>query len=570
MLEPKKHIQNIIPYPVDPAEDWELKLDFNENLIGPSPKVIKAIKNINPEKVKFYPEYENLIKAIANYNNTKCENVLPVNGTDEGYRYIFDAYCNYGDCVLTVTPAFSMPKIYAEIANCNYKEIPYKEKWVFPIEEFLEKITPAVKLVIVTSPNSPTGELISDENLQKIIEKAQNSLVVIDETYANYANKTYVDYPQKYKNVLVLKSMSKDFAVAGLRLGYLISQKEIIDNIKKITSPYSVNSIAVLAGIAALSDKQHVEKVKQEIEKSKKYLTEELNTIAQTVYPSKTNFICVDFGEKAKYFYKKLLRNKIKTKLLSGIAKNCFRLTIPPLKDAKKLINVLTEKKNLIIFDMDGVLIDASQSYRVAIQQTFNYFSGKEVSPEKIQEIKNQGGYNNDWLLTYKLLTDEKIKVKYEDVVNKFNELYFGNNGDGLIANEKWLISRTELEKLSKKYDLAIFTGRPKREAMFALQNFGVEDLFEPIITSDDLSEEEQKPNPKGLEIIQKMLKPKRCWYLGDTKDDIKAGVAINIASIGVLPPQDKSETLKNIFKNEGAMVVLNSVKELDKLLEKQ
>ena len=127
MLEAKKHIEKIIPYPVEPHEDWILKLDFNENLIGPSPKVIKAIKNINPEKIKFYPEYENLIKSIANYNNVKCENVIPVNGTDEGYRYIFDAYCDHGDCVLTVTPAFSMPKIYAEIANCNYKEIPYKD-----------------------------------------------------------------------------------------------------------------------------------------------------------------------------------------------------------------------------------------------------------------------------------------------------------------------------------------------------------------------------------------------------------------------------------------------------------
>ena len=570
MVSAKKHIEDIIPYPVEPEVEWDLKLDFNENLIGPSPKVIKAIKNINPAKIKFYPTYERLIKSISEYNKIPSDNIIAVNGTDEGYRYIFDAYCNLGDNVLTVTPAFSMPKIYAQIANCNYKEIPYKEKWIFPIKEFIEEIDSSIKLIIITSPNSPTGELISDENLKKIIEKAPNTLIVIDETYANYADKTYVNYPQKYKNVLVLKSMSKDFATAGLRLGYIISTKKIITNIKRIASPYSVNAIAAIAGVAALSDKNHVEKVKKEIEKSKKYLTEALKDIAIKVYPSQTNFLCIDFGEKAEYLYKKLIRNKIKTKLLTGIAKNCFRLTIPTLKDSKKLIRILREKqKPLIVFDMDGVLINASNSYRVAIQKTFEFFSGKKVSLEKIQEYKNQGGYNNDWILTQKLLTDEKIKVKYEDIVKKFNEIYFGNAGNGLIKNEEWLISRQELEKLSLKYDLAIFTGRQKKEAMYALKNANVEDLFEPIITMDDVPEDKQKPHPEGLEKIKQILNPEKCWYLGDTRDDIKAGIAANIATIGILPPQDQSNELKNILKSEGAMVVLNSAKELLKFLEK-
>ena len=188
----------------------------------------------------------------------------------------------------------------------------------------------------------------------------------------------------------------------------------------------------------------------------------------------------------------------------------------------------------------------------------------------KIQEYKNLGGYNNDWILTEKLLLDEKIKIKYEDIVNKFNEYYFGDNGDGLIANEKWLISKEELEKLSQHYDLAIFTGRQQKEALFALKNANVENLFEPIITMDDVAINEQKPHPAGLEQIKKIVVPKKCWYLGDPRDDIKAGLAANINTIGVLPPQDKSEELKNILINDGAMVVLNSAKDLSNFLEKQ
>jgi len=569
MVEAKKHIKNIISYPIDQETPWDLKLDFNENLIGPSPKVLNAIKHIDPAKIKFYPCYKDLIQAIANYNNVSTENIIPVNGADEGYRYILNAYCGFGDNILGVTPAFSMPKIYGAIENCNYIEVPYQKRWEFPINEFLEKIDSSIKIIILTSPNSPTGDLISDENLVKIIEKAKQSLIVIDETYANYANKTYINFIRNNDNVLILKSMSKDFAIAGLRLGYIIANKNIINNIHKVASPYSVNSIAALAGVAALKDTKHVEKVKKEIEKSKQYLMKELKPFAKEIYPSATNFLCIDFGIKAHHIYRKLIRNKIKPKMLSGLAENCFRLTIPALKDAKKLIKVLKKQKDLIVFDMDGVLVNASKSYRIAIQKTYEFFCKKEITLSTIQAWKNKGGYNNDWVLTHTLIKNENIDVTYEQVVKKFNEFYFGENFDGLILNEEWLISKEELEQLAKKYDLAIFTGREIPEAMFALNKLGVADLFEYIMTSDKLQECDQKPSPKGLEIIKEIINPKRCYYLGDTRDDMQAGASANVLTIGVLPPQDKSNELKNVLLQDGAITVLNSTQELLKFLEK-
>ena len=140
MPEAKKHLKNIIPYPIEEELDWDLKLDFNENLIGPSKKVLKAIRNIDPKNIKFYPVYEKLIKAIAEYNNVNTENVIPVNGTDEGYRYIFDAYCGFGDNVLTVTPAFSMPKIYAAIAAVGQMDNGDPEMSEF-CEELLDSLS---------------------------------------------------------------------------------------------------------------------------------------------------------------------------------------------------------------------------------------------------------------------------------------------------------------------------------------------------------------------------------------------------------------------------------------------
>ena len=169
----------------------------------------------------------------------------------------------------------------------------------------------------------------------------------------------------------------------------------------------------------------------------------------------------------------------------------------------------------------------------------------------------------------YELLQDENVKVKYKDVVKKFNEFYFGNNFDGLVTNEEWLISKKELEELAEKYDLAIFTGRFDEEAMYALRKQEVEDLFDVIMTSDKLKDDEQKPSPKGLEIIKEIINPKKCYYLGDTRDDMFAGKSAKVNTIGVLPPQDKSEELKNILLKDNAIAVLSSVKELLKFLEK-
>ncbi len=559
MIKPKKCIENIIPYNVEKYEDYKLKLDFNENLIGPSPKVLEAIKNINYKTINFYPAYENLISEIAKFNKVAENMIVATNGADEAFKYIYDAFINPNDEILSVTPAFSMPKQYAITAGANFIEIPYKEKWIFPIEDFLNRINDTTKMIMLTSPNSPTGDVLEEKDIEAILQKAQNSAVVIDETYASYYGVTHVNLIEKYENLIIIKSMSKDFAIAGLRLGYIISKSENINQIRKIVAPYSVNSIAALAGTISLQDKSHLQYVKDEISKSKEYLMNELPRFAKNVYKSFANFILVDFGEQAEFYYKKLLFNGIKTKFFkTGECKNCFRLTIPKLEDAKKIISIL-EAREMIVFDMDGVLIDATNSYRKAIEKTFEFFAGKQTTPQAIQDVKNLGGYNNDWDLTEYLLNQEGIKPDKNLLIQKFQELYFGENGEGLISKENLLIKKEELDKLSKKYDLAIFTGRPIKEAFFALKKFDIEKYFLYIITSDDLPPDKQKPDGMGLEIIKIVANPSKLFYMGDTRDDILAAVAAGVIPIGVLPPSDKSDNLRKIMLNTGAKTVLNN-----------
>lgn len=567
MIQPKKQLNKLQGYDTDAICNYEIKLDFNENLIGPSKKVLDAIKKISPHKIKFYPNYCRLLDVLSTEYNIKKENILPTNGGDEALSLVINTFVEPDENIISVSPSFVMPKIYSRISNVEFREIPYKEKWVYPIDDVLNAIDEKTKIILVTSPNSPTGEIISDENLRTIITQAPNILVMIDATYSTYAYKNYTPLVEEFDNVAIIKSFSKDFALAGLRLGCIITKEEYINAIKTIASPYSVNSIAALAGAIAIEDTQHIKKVQKEIEKSKEYLTNQLQCLG-TVYPSDSNFLCIDFGEKATAIYNRLLENGIKTKFhQTGMLKNHFRLTIPPLNIAKKVVEVI-KKKNLLIFDMDGVLIDVENSYRLSIQKTFEHFAAKPISPEAIQEAKNQGGLNNDWDLTEYLLKKEDINIEKTEIINKFQEFYFGENGNGLIQNEKLLIGKNILKNLAKNNHIALFTGRPKVEAMFSLDFFGIREYFSEIVTMDDLDTDLQKPNPYGIFMIMSKINPVNTFYFGDTIDDMLAAKGARVKGIGVLPPSDKSKKLKNLLKSNGASTILKNINEIIKLKE--
>lgn len=213
MIFPKKNILNTFGYePPLYMEEYLMKLDMNENILGPSPKVIEAIKNITRKEIKFYPALGELITILAKANNVEKDMILPTNGADEAISYIFDTFVTHNDTVITVKPTFSMPKVYAVASGCNYKEISYQEKWVFPVDEFIKNIDDKTKLIIITTPNSPTGDAISRNSLIKILDYAKNSIVLIDETYSSFAKEHFHELIKEYPNVIICRSFSKDYA----------------------------------------------------------------------------------------------------------------------------------------------------------------------------------------------------------------------------------------------------------------------------------------------------------------------------------------------------------------------
>jgi HAD superfamily hydrolase (TIGR01548 family) len=362
--------------------------------------------------------------------------------------------------------------------------------------------------------------------------------------------------------------MSKDYALAGLRIGYIISAPENIEYIKRIFSPFSVNSLAAKAAIAALNDKDYFSWMKDQISQSKTILLDGLKALGAIVYPSESNFLCVDFGDKAEFIYKRLLNSGIKVKYFTNDPdlKNCFRITVPAPEQAKIFLDAL-KKKDLIIFDMDGVLVDTSNSYRMAIKETYEHFAGKDISFDNIQKAKNKGGLNNDWDCTEYLLKDSGIDISRDKIISKFQELYFDDNGKGFILNENLLADPDFFKTLAKSYDLAIFTGRPRQEAEFVLKKWNLENVFSILVAMEDVPDGFHKPDPCGIKQIQSIIPALNTYYLGDTPDDMISATKAGVKGIGILPPQDKSEDLKNRLLSEGAMVVLNQVTDIVNLL---
>ncbi|UCC91702.1 MAG: aminotransferase class I/II-fold pyridoxal phosphate-dependent enzyme, partial [Candidatus Aenigmatarchaeota archaeon] len=452
----------------------------------------------------------------------------------------------------------------------------YNRDLSFPTARFTKAINKKTKVVVLANPNNPTGSAISEKGILEIVKKAKEfkALVFIDEAYYEFYGKSSKSLIKKYDNVIVTRTFSKAFGLAGIRLGYVISNEENIRNLLKANSPYSISSIAVKSIFAALKDRDFVKGYVREVKKAKKIMFKRLKELGVKTYPTSANFLIAKFGDKAPEIYRKLkergilVRDRTKYPLLKG----CLRIGIGTVKQTeiflKGLEDVLKELEDkAIILDIDGVLVDVSRSYREAIRQTAEYFLEEEVSLKQIQDVKNDGGYKNDWDCTEEIIRRRGKRVEKGKIIKKFQELYLGRNFDGLIRNEKWLMKRGIHEKLSKKYRLGIFTGRPRKEALYVLKMAGVEKFFKVVISMEDIPKGRGKPDPYGLNKAMKILGVKKAWYFGDMVDDMGASVKAGIKGIGVLPPQDKSGEMKLLLAKNGAEKVIYDINQLTEVL---
>lgn len=223
---------------------------------------------------------------------------------------------------------------------------------------------------------------------------------------------------------------------------------------------------------------------------------------------------------------------------------------------------------SLVIFDVDGVLVDTRGSFQRTTLETVRLFTGKRVSRAELHRWKNRPGFNDDWKLSHIWVRSLGGDFKYEEVKRRFQEIYWGKNGSGNVAHEKWLLSKSSLRRLAESAELAIFTGRTRRELDYTLDRWKVRGFFKQIVTVEDV--QRGKPDPEGLFAILDERDPGIALYVGDNVDDAMAARSARVPFAGVLPVRSEERRQRGgRLRKLGAQTILGDVNDLEAWLDR-
>lgn len=271
-----------------------LRLDMNENPEGLPQEVFdKIIAKLTPEFIATYPEKDRLMETIAQKNNYQYENVSITAGSDEAMRLIFQCFGQAGKDLVTVLPTFEMYGVYANMFGMNHVCISYQPDFTIDSTEILAAINEQTGIVILLNPNSPIGFTFQEPEIRAVIEKAQKAgaIVVIDEAYHYFYEPTFMPLIQEYDNLLVLRTFSKLFSMAGLRIGYVSGHPALIDYIEKAESTFNVNSIAILFALEVLKDDSLIEDLRKKEKEGRTWLTHQLTQAGYRCISLEGNYV---------------------------------------------------------------------------------------------------------------------------------------------------------------------------------------------------------------------------------------------------------------------------------------
>ena len=277
------------------SEDF-IRLMGNENPYGPSPKVIDALKKAAKRISKYpSPTYADLVEKLAEYASVKPENILLGAGSLEIMDAVFRAFLNPGDNVILSAPTYKPYILRIKVCGGKLKLIPMKKNengFSRDIEKMLEAIDSKTKAVVFMNPNNPTGVPLTQEELEKVLDKP--ILIVIDEAYYEFCGKTFVPLIEENENIIVIRTLSKAFAMAGLRIGYTIADQNLVDYISRVQLPFRVTELTMHAAIAALNDMEYAKETIRKILDERERLFNEISKMeGLKPYPSAANFILV-------------------------------------------------------------------------------------------------------------------------------------------------------------------------------------------------------------------------------------------------------------------------------------
>lgn len=335
-----------------PSRFDALRLDKNERttMFGAS-FFDELILKLRHEHLTAYPETEPLYDQLAGFLGVDRNQVVVTAGSDAGIKNCFELTVEPGSEVITLSPTFAMVDIYAELYRARQIKIGYNSDLTLQLEHLLESINEKSALIIIANPNSPTGTFISEDNIRLIVNKARQSgtVVLVDEAYFGFCKHTVLPLVDEYDNLVVARTFSKSFGLAGCRVGYLVAQLKLAQRLYRLRPMYEVNSFGVLAAMTILEHPELVEAYLIDTENGRAYIKQSLDTLGLKYIDTKTNFIHIDFSEDRNDIEKLFISHKILVRGGPGVSgyENYLRISLGPVESMMPVIDILNSIKQV-------------------------------------------------------------------------------------------------------------------------------------------------------------------------------------------------------------------------------
>ncbi|MEZ4239515.1 MAG: aminotransferase class I/II-fold pyridoxal phosphate-dependent enzyme [Myxococcota bacterium] len=492
-----------VPRPAGPIDLW---LDANEG----APQ---------PPELRRYPDAGPLERQLAARLGLDPAQVLVTAGADDALDRCFRALLDPGDAAVLPVPGFEMARRYAALAGVRAVEVGWPEG-PFPVDA---AIGAGARAVLVTSPNNPTGAVATARDLDRLADAGL--LRIVDLAYAEFADEDLTAAALARPGAVVLRTLSKAWGLAGLRVGYALGAAEDVARLRAAGAPYPVAapSLRLAAEVLAAGDAP-VRAFTARIRRERDVLAATAAAAGLDPVPSQANFVWVRSPRAA------WLRDALGG---LGIAVRGFdgavRIACPGDDDAlARLCAAISAAAapEALLLDLDGVLADVRGSYRAAIRQTAASF-GVPVDDAAIAAAKDRGDANDDWALTWRLLRDRGVDAALDEVTRRFEAAYQG----GLWRRERPLLGG--FSALRARFGrIGVVTGRPRADAVRFLEGAGLRP--DVLVCREDAP---LKPDPAPVRLALARLGVQRAWMVGDTVDDVRAARAAGVVPLGVLAP---------------------------------
>ena len=451
MISPNRYVKEISPYKVTHSlekiskfKGKVFKLDWNESTIPPSQKVMRQIKQFLESKnhLNWYadPSSKDLQKEIAKYTNCSENQILVTNGSDSAHELICNTYLEEGDEVILPVPTYSNFLIWPKTRGANIIKVPYSIGQRCDINQVVSKINQKTKIIYLINPYICTYNI---NDVKKVVEASKDALVIIDEAYHEFYGKSCINLVKEFDNVIITRSFSKALSIAGLRLGYILANKNIINDLSKIHSFKSVNILAQITGKAILKDINFVGNYAKEVKKSLDFLAKELPKINFSVVQTNAGFIL--------FKHKTIKKDNLKDKLekigifvrdLGAISQTqeYLRMNVGTLSQTRDLVRLMIKYFSIkaIFLDRDGTIVEEPSGPNIG-DDVIDEISKLRLLPNALIGLKKmmELGYTIFIISNQDGINRGRLTI---ELYNQMNAMLTKNFSKESIAIEKWLV----------------------------------------------------------------------------------------------------------------------------------